>query len=259
MAGLCLYSARAGENMADIVEAISCSHFRGASITIPLKETMFEYLVSQGACLGQEALLSKSINTVSLISKGNLRGDNTDVVALSECLHRIRRPINTCLIIGTGGAARGALAAVKSLKSCTTFVYGRNETKIMKLCEEFGANPITSVTVPMDVVIACVPSSGQFEFLKQYSHTISELTTIVEMAYLPRETPMVSFGLSVRSRIVYGSEILLLQGMAQHEIWIKSLLAREEINTADYLVSDPIDEELIRNRLDVFTTKYHSA
>jgi pentafunctional AROM polypeptide len=259
MAGLCLYSARAGESMADIVEAISCSNFRGSSITIPLKETMFEWLISQGACLGQEAMLAKSVNTVSLTSEGNLRGDNTDVVALSICLNRIRRPINTCLIIGTGGAARGALAAVKSLTTCTTFVYGRNETTITGLCEEFGAKPVTSVTVPVDIVIACVPSSGQSEFLKKYSETIAELTTIVEMAYLPRETPIVSLGLSVGCQIVYGSEILLLQGVAQHEIWLKSLLARQEINTADYLVSDPIDEDLIRNRLDVFTTNTHSV
>jgi shikimate 5-dehydrogenase len=128
------------------------------------------------------------------------------------------------LIVGTGGAARAAIVAAKTAFSETSpsiQLFGRDEVKVKELCDEFSIDPWQPKTdsengVSRRVVIACIPGSAQAELLYQIPTLVNPNDHIIEMAYIPRETP---FSGRVKS-VTYGWEILVEQGIAQHELWL---------------------------------------
>jgi pentafunctional AROM polypeptide len=255
LGGVCMYTARASSCMEDVKSAIHSPSFRGASVTIPLKEKVFEYLSDLTAVsMSEDAVLAKSVNTVSLTSSGHLRGDNTDIAALRKALKGITG--KNCLVLGTGGAARGGIVAAKA--SCEqVYVYGRNKEKVTTLCEEFGVNILEKETVTeVDVIISCTPSSGQYEFIRDYKSLMNDKTWLVEMAYVPRITPLVELALYTKASVVYGSRVLFLQAVEQHNIWIESLRMRNEL-PGDVLLESEISETL-EGLLDIYSKKFHS-
>ena len=160
--------------------------------------------------------------------------------------------------MGTGGAARAAIVAASAVCD-SVLVYGRNPVKVDALAGEFGINPfiesVTSQFDPIDVVIGCVPSDAQMEFLKQHSECVTAHTAVIEMAYIPKITPLVAHAESVGSKhIVHGSEVLLLQGIEQHGIWVRSLIEREEIDN-DSLSQSPVDVHFVRQQLEKYTNR----
>ncbi|KAF4756871.1 hypothetical protein FOZ63_019424, partial [Perkinsus olseni] len=86
--------------------------FGGASITIPLKEKVF-HAVSGGSHgrVSELALSAQAVNTIVKHDDGSLSFHNTDTLALAESIRTKAALASTCLVVGTGGAARGACAA----------------------------------------------------------------------------------------------------------------------------------------------------
>jgi shikimate dehydrogenase len=249
LAGECFYSACCGDILADVVSYITADSFRGASVTTPLKELVFAYLKESKCELSEDAKLAGAVNTVSLTESGALRGDNTDIVALRQVIQTSGNIARTCLIVGTGGAARGAIVAAKSSGFSTIYVHGRTFEKVQPLVDEFGSVPLVAAAGPVDVVIGCIPSAGQSDFVAQHVSVIGPSTTVVEMAYIPKVTPLVQMALNVGAQVVYGSEILIHQGIAQHEIWLNYLRSRNEFSGNCMGPST----ELISQQLDMFS------
>ena len=247
----CMYTAINASAVDDIVSWVRRPPFRGASVTIPLKEKVFEYIVASGGEVSTEATAAGAINTVSLTSNGTLRGDNTDIVALRNILTHSVLGRNSCLVLGTGGAARAGIVAAKSLFN-TVFVFGRNSSKLDLLVGEFGVTPFTADT-PVDALIGCVPSDAQKDFIAAFTDVIGSTTTVVEMAYIPRVTPLIQRAIAVNCKtVIYGAEVLLQQGIAQHAIWVSSMIARRDIDS-DSLTRASVDQSLIRSQLDQYT------
>ena len=250
--GECLYSATHAMELADILPLIHSPLFRGASITTPLKETVFQYLVNEGCSVDRDAILAGAVNTLSLKPNGRLVGNNTDILALRFVLHENRRA--RCLVVGTGGAARGAAIAAVRMCGGPVYVYGRDSEKVTDLCMHIrGAIPFTAGK-DVDVVIGCVPSEGQADFIQAFPNVITSRCRVIEMAYVPRDTPLI---LDARlkgvpdSQIVYGSEILLLQGVEQHKIWMAALSKRAEVPKTP-LIDAPTNVELVWSQLRNF-------
>ena len=250
LAGECFYSACCGNSLADVVGYITADSFRGASVTIPLKELVFSYLKESQCELSEDAKLAGAVNTVSLTKSGALRGDNTDIIALRQVIQTFGNWCRTCLIVGTGGAARGAIVAVKSFGFSSIYVEGRTLEKVQPLVDQFGVVPLVAAAGPIDVVIGCIPSAGHKDFLSKHPTVIGPTTTVVELAYTPKVTPLVQAALKVGAQVVYGSEILIRQGIAQHDVWLSSLRARNEFS--GYSIGAP-STELISQQLEMYS------
>lgn len=209
----------------EILRLLKTTDFGGASVTIPLKEAVFAWATSQGEMISPLARRAQAVNTI-VRRHGSLFFDNTDVLAIREVIAaRLSETRGKkCLVIGTGGAARGALVAAENL-GMETFLLGRDSVKTAALASEFTCRLISQSgnctngramdNVEMDVMISCVPGDAQVD-IRDFSFTTQ--TIVVEMAYNPRWTKFLA-AVGDKCVVVPGSEILAIQGLAQSRLW----------------------------------------
>lgn len=104
--------------------------YDGVNVTAPYKQDAFRSCL----WLSEEA---RRCGAVNLVLKEGLRGYNTDVSGVIYALEGIAA--QSVLVVGTGGAARAAIAAAQMLGSKVS-VWGRNPEKVQALCGELGAD-----------------------------------------------------------------------------------------------------------------------
>ncbi len=101
--------------------------YAGFNVTIPHKRALF------ARCIGksEEALRTRAVNSVKIHPDGKLIGHNTDLPAFSQSLeaHFGNRIRQRALILGAGGAARAAVAALVDLDFQDVKLLVRNPEK----------------------------------------------------------------------------------------------------------------------------------
>ncbi len=122
------------------VEELARWGFRGFNVTQPWKRAAFELADENGP--GADVCGCANVLTVS--SGGTIEAANTDLAALLQRIAELQRsgawPGDDLLVLGTGGAARAALAAGRSV-GAKTHLFGRSATSVTNLAREFGATP----------------------------------------------------------------------------------------------------------------------
>lgn len=107
---------------------------KGANVTVPFKEEAF----ARADKLTERAALAGAVSTLVWLGDGRLLGDNTDGVDLLsdlECLFFVR-PGLRILLIGAGGAPRGALLPLLSL-DCAVTITNRAVSRAEGLAKSF--------------------------------------------------------------------------------------------------------------------------
>ena len=147
--------------------------FHGANVTIPHKENVVGFmddLTPTAAKLG-------AVNTI-IHREGKLIGENTDVGGFCDAISSLDcTPDNrNCLVIGTGGAARGLVMALGSLGASTVFVTGRNIIKARKITQDIGAQlleirHISGLSQPLSVIVNATSVSAP----EEADETITEI------------------------------------------------------------------------------------
>lgn len=127
------------------VKAFISAGGKGANVTLPFKEDAF-------ACadeLTERAALAGAVNTLKVLEDGRLLGDNTDGIGLLTDLQRLAmvKPRDRILILGAGGAARGALLPLLSL-DCAVTITNRTFSRAEELAGLFAhAGSISAVAL----------------------------------------------------------------------------------------------------------------
>lgn len=136
-------------------------NYDGVNITAPFKLDAF------AACreLSENARLTGAVN---LVVKDGLRGYNTDVDGVLGALKGLDG-LRTCLVVGTGGAARAALAAASSL-GLAADVWGRSPEKVSALRSRFGCSRVESP----DLIIYTLPGAAPIPELPYASAVVLE-------------------------------------------------------------------------------------
>src|SRR5437870_7036653 len=109
----------------------------GFSVTIPHKQRVIRYLDVVDP-------LAKRIGAVNTVWRkaGKWRGSNTDAAGVTAPLSRLMRLQNaSVLIVGNGGAARGAACALSDA-GCKISLVGRNADRVRALSKITGADPL---------------------------------------------------------------------------------------------------------------------
>ncbi len=126
------------ERLSHVVPRLARWGFRGVNVTQPAKVEALSIAGSRS----RDAVASGCANTLRLGPRGGIRAENTDVAAvrrrLAELRDRHRWDGREALVIGTGGAARAALAALVELGASTSLI-GRTSSSVRALAREFGA------------------------------------------------------------------------------------------------------------------------
>ncbi len=125
------------ENVQEAIAGLRAMNFRGANITVPLKELIPPLMDD----LSEVARQIGAVNTVCRLADGSLYGTSTDGVGFLRSLEAERIPLDANLevvVLGTGGSARAVANALIQLGARVTVV-SRHRDRAAQMLWELGA------------------------------------------------------------------------------------------------------------------------
>ncbi|MBF0413529.1 MAG: shikimate dehydrogenase [Desulfamplus sp.] len=215
------------------VDSIRTLGIKGASITIPFKEHIFEYLDE----IDETALKIGAVNTV-INRNGYLVGYNTDcagaVEPLKEALSENSLEGKNVLIIGAGGAARAVAFGVKKEGGNIT-ILNRSKDKGEKLAsqvngkylslseynEQASANNMDNYLEYIDSIINTT-SIGMTPNIAEspVNHELfDKKMTVMDIVYNPLKTKFLKDAELAGCKTIDGLAMFIHQGAAQFELF----------------------------------------
>lgn len=192
---------------------------QGANVTVPFKECAYAAATE----LSERAAMAGAVNTLKVLPGGNLLGDNTDGVGLLADLERqqLIRPDDRILLVGAGGAARGAILPLLSL-GCNLVLTNRTFRRAQELAEVF-QHQGEIVAVPMDqlaqrqidLVINATAAGINGEIPALPDSMVNCSTRCYDMFYQQGMTPFLSWARRLGAQ-QYADGLGMLVGQAAH-------------------------------------------
>ncbi len=186
----------------------------GFSVTIPHKVDVMPYLERVTA----EARAVGAVNTVYL--DGTLwKGDNTDMHGIREALKGFDVQGKKVVVLGTGGAARAAVAALDSAESVTLLSRTRKAGTLdwsrrvqvdrLENCSSYETDLLVNATpVGMTPEIEATPVSGPIH-----------ANLVFDMVYNPPRTRLLRDAAAQGKQVISGTAMFFAQAARQFEIW----------------------------------------
>ena len=189
----------------------------GFSVTIPHKQKIIRYLDAVDP-------LAKRIGAVNTVWRkaGKWRGTNTDAAGVTMPLARlVRLQKSSVLIVGNGGAARGAAFALADAGAKITLV-GRNIDRVRSLAKVCGAEPLVREQLGgrhFDAVVHATPL-GMFPHVDDcFFNGNIPADVVFDLVYNPMETMLLRKAREQGKTVVPGLEMFIEQAVKQFEIW----------------------------------------
>jgi 3-dehydroquinate dehydratase/shikimate dehydrogenase len=202
----------------------------GFSVTIPHKQRVIRYLDAVDP-------LAKRIGAVNTVWRkaGRWRGANTDVAGITAPLARLLRlPKSSVLIVGNGGAARGAAFALSDAGARITLT-GRNPDRVRALAKVCAAESLAKEQLAghnFDAIVHATPL-GMFPHVDECFFNGSIPADIVfDMVYNPLETTLLRRAREQGKTAIAGLEMFLEQAAGQFEIWTGDTAPRSVMQKA---------------------------
>ncbi|KAI1737221.1 EPSP synthase-domain-containing protein [Xylaria scruposa] len=237
------YSLLETDTATDVQDLIRSPNFGGASVTIPLKLDIMP-LVDD---ISDSAKVIGAVNTIipvpSVDGKIRLLGDNTDWMGMVYSLQAagLVRPTSTAtnnttsgMVVGSGGTTRAAIYALHSLGFSPIYLVARNKTAVEQIISSFPQDynvahveDASNVRHLPSVIISTVPADRPVDtsmrellvsVLRQPRQT-GRSRIFLEMAYKPRQTPLMGLAEESGWVTIPGLEILTSQGFYQFQLW----------------------------------------
>lgn len=184
----------APEHLADAVRGLVAAGFAGANVTIPHKTAVIDVCDE----VEEIARHAESVNTL-VVRDGRVLGSSTDVVAIEGA---IKGTAGAALVLGTGGSAKAAVAALR-LHGLDVTVASRSDPVWPP--DAAGYEVVVNATPVKDDPLVAVSAS---QVLVDLPYNADGTTTAFAAA-----------GHAAGARVVEGLEILLHQGAASFERW----------------------------------------
>ena len=202
----------------------------GFSVTIPHKRRTIRYLDFVDP-------LAKRIGAVNTVWRkaGKWRGTNTDAEAVSGPLAKITRLAGaTALILGNGGAARGAAFALADAGAKVS-VTGRNPDRVRALARLTGGEALSleqSLAKHFDIVINATPVGMWPNVEDCYFKDRIPAEIVFDMVYNPLETRLIRNARQQGKQVVPGLKMFIEQAVRQFEIWTGETAPRAAMEAA---------------------------
>ena len=189
----------------------------GFSVTIPHKQKIIRYLDVVDP-------LARRIGAVNTVWRkaGKWRGTNTDAAGVTGPLSRlVKLAKSKVLIVGNGGAARGAACALSDAGARIALV-GRNADRVRALSKICGAEALLKEQLTghhFDAVVHATPL-GMFPHVNECffnGHIPADI--VFDMVYNPLETVLIKRAREQGKTVVPGLDMFIEQAVRQFEIW----------------------------------------
>jgi shikimate dehydrogenase len=213
-------------DLAGVLASLRAIDCRGFNITIPHKQTVMAHLSD----VSEVARSIGAVNTVWPTEQG-WAGTNTDILGFLAPLHSLPRP-ETVVILGGGGAARAVIAGCVQLGCQNIWVVGRDLSKLaalqmswphLKLQEWSKVNDLLPLA---DLVVNCTPI-GMFPGVDASPLSVSQIellrvgAIVYDLIYTPRPTKLLQMADAGGCQSIDGVDMLVGQGAAALELWLK--------------------------------------
>ncbi|XXH01766.1 hypothetical protein Hte_008127 [Hypoxylon texense] len=241
----------------------------GCAVTMPYKVAMMSAVDEVTA----EAKIIGAINTV-FIRKGadgshRYIGTNTDCIGVRESFlqnfpgvlnHSTGKP---GLVIGGGGACRSSIYALwKWLGASKVYLVNRLESEVSDVIQSlkaagFGGELIHVSSVEMAetlespaLVVGTIPDFPPKEEGEVIARSIvnvflsrKEKGYVLEMCYHPKpRTEFFEIAAAAGWRVLYGTEAMIYQGVAQQVLWTELPLEKFNLGEVKRLIADIIEK-----------------
>jgi 3-dehydroquinate dehydratase/shikimate dehydrogenase len=189
----------------------------GFSVTIPHKQKVIRYLDSVDP-------LAKRIGAVNTVWKkaGRWRGTNTDAEGVTAPLaKKVRLAKSSVLLVGNGGAARGAAFALTEAGASLT-ITGRNIDRVRALAKVCDGEPMTReqcLQKNFDVVVHATPLGMHPHVDECFFDGAIPGDIVFDMVYNPLETQLIKHAREQGKEVIPGFQMFIEQAVRQFEIW----------------------------------------
>ena len=182
------------ELLRDAIRGLVAMGFAGANVTMPYKEAVIALCDE----LDDVAARAGSVNTL-VVDAGRVLGSSTDGAAVTSQIDADGR---RALVLGTGGAAKAAAAALVDA-GAEVVVLGRRDPGWPPSADGF------------DVLVNATPVKDELVVAPRLE------MQVVDLAYNPdgRPTALIAAATDLGCRCVDGLDVLLAQGAASFERW----------------------------------------
>ena len=217
----------------------------GFSVTIPHKQKVLRYVDTLDP-------LSRRIGAINTVWRkaGRWRGTNTDVAGVLGPLKRhLNIPKSSFLVVGNGGAARGAAFALADA-GAKVFVVARNPDRARALGKACGGTALLreqTGAMKFDAVVHATP-------LGMHPHTEATFfpnhipaDLVFDMVYNPLETVLLRHARQEGKQVVTGLEMFLEQAARQFEAWTGESAPRPAMERAALEALANRDQDQIYN------------
>jgi shikimate dehydrogenase len=199
---------------------------RGLNVTVPHKEAALR-LADTHTPRAQRA---GAVNTLASAANGKLLGDNTDGAGLVRDLTvnlGCKLAGARVLLLGAGGAARGALAPLLDEKPSALVISSRTPWRVEKLAAEFKAHgPLRASTHlalkgdQFDLVINATSAGQHGEVPRLAEGLLAARATCYDLSYGTAFEPFRSWAIKAGAeRIADGLGMLVEQAASSFEAW----------------------------------------
>ena len=215
------------EGLKAALRALPALGFAGCNLTIPHKEAALR-IVDEASPLARRI---GAVNCIVVRADGSLEGRNYDAFGFTESLRErapdLRFDADPAVVIGAGGAARAILAGLMDEGVPEIRLINRSPARAQALAAEFGG-PVRAVPwearaqalegaailvnttsqgmvgeAPLDLALDALPLSA----------------LVVDIVYVPLETPLLAAARMRGNRVVDGLGMLLHQARPAFEAW----------------------------------------
>jgi len=189
----------------------------GFSVTLPHKQKIIRYLDWVDP-------LARRIGAVNTVWRkaGKWRGANTDAAGVIEPLGRlIRLSKSSVLIVGNGGAARGAACALSDAGAKIAIV-GRNADRVRALAKTCNGEALLRDQLNgryFDAVIHATPLGMYPNVQECFFNGTIPADVVFDMVYNPLETELIKRARGQNKKVVPGLDMFIEQAVRQFEIW----------------------------------------
>lgn len=191
--------------------------FAGVNVTIPHKQAVAALCDE----LSSEARHAGSVNTVLVEVDGRLRGETTDGGGMLDAIGDL--PAGDALVLGAGGSARAAVAALAEAGAAVTVAARRREAADALAAELGVAAGPWPVREPAALVVNATPvgQAGDAEELPLDVELIAGAQVVCDLAYRGdgAETGLVRSARAAGVRAVDGLDVLVGQGARAFQLF----------------------------------------
>lgn len=214
-------------DLADFVAQIRAERdWAGISVTMPHKASMLALVDARDG----DVQRTGALNTVLVDpADGRLLGRNTDIIGIVHALrHAGAASVQHAALIGGGGTARAALAALKQLDCRRADVYLRDPAKgadLARLAAVLGLGltlrPFADAADPVngagaaELVISTLPPGAADPLAEAFRGTGRASNLLLDVAYDPWPSQLAQVWSDSGGVVVSGLEMLLYQAVAQ--------------------------------------------